>query len=231
MLLGETKSDRQALGMEADRVFGEINRPYLYPPNNFYISNRSQASIIFTSEAYPAKLAKLKNDKILNASVLQIGHTIADDMVVYAIMHRQEVFQPFKNHPRFHELLENMFIVLDFFSSRMDTYQVDGEWSVNKVLEVIIINSRSWRGERMKEEVGATPEPVPVGGDAHEVDIHSERLTLLRLIVAGQVPAGISALENYPQPQVHNQKVGEEKEFESLQQASIEHIVCQDMEV
>ncbi|KAH0854875.1 hypothetical protein HID58_031359 [Brassica napus] len=27
--------------------------------------------------------------------------------IVYAIMHRQEVFQPFKNHPRFHELVEN----------------------------------------------------------------------------------------------------------------------------
>lgn len=31
--------------------------------------------------------------------------------VVYAIMHRQEVFQPFKNHPRFNELLENIFNV------------------------------------------------------------------------------------------------------------------------
>lgn len=31
--------------------------------------------------------------------------------VVYAIMHRQEVFQPFKNHPRFTELLENIYNV------------------------------------------------------------------------------------------------------------------------
>lgn len=31
--------------------------------------------------------------------------------VVYAIMHRQEVFQPFRNHPRFNELLENIFTV------------------------------------------------------------------------------------------------------------------------
>ncbi|XP_031396635.1 dymeclin [Punica granatum] len=70
--------------------------------------------------------------------------------VVYAIMHRQEVFQPFKNHPRFNELLENIYTVLDFFNSRMDAQRVDGEWSVDKVLEVIIINCRSWRGEGMK---------------------------------------------------------------------------------
>ncbi|KAF5949795.1 hypothetical protein HYC85_011788 [Camellia sinensis] len=31
------------------------------------------------------------------------------EQVVYAIMHGQEVFQPFRNHPRFNELLENIF--------------------------------------------------------------------------------------------------------------------------
>uniref|UniRef100_A0A0D3DIS1 Uncharacterized protein n=1 Tax=Brassica oleracea var. oleracea TaxID=109376 RepID=A0A0D3DIS1_BRAOL len=70
--------------------------------------------------------------------------------IVYAIMHRQEVFQPFKNHPRFHELVENIYIVLDFFNSRMDSQRSDREWSVQKVLQFIIDNCRSWRGEGMK---------------------------------------------------------------------------------
>ncbi|ESQ36507.1 hypothetical protein EUTSA_v10006925mg [Eutrema salsugineum] len=70
--------------------------------------------------------------------------------VVYAIMHRQEVFQPFKNHPRFHELVENIYTVLDFFNSRMDSQRTDREWSVQKVLQFIINNCRSWRGEGMK---------------------------------------------------------------------------------
>ncbi|KAI4317895.1 hypothetical protein L6164_025724 [Bauhinia variegata] len=70
--------------------------------------------------------------------------------VVYAIMHRQEVFQPFRNHPRFNELLENIYTVLDFFNSRMDAQRVDGDWSVDEVLQVIIVNCRSWRGEGMK---------------------------------------------------------------------------------
>lgn len=69
--------------------------------------------------------------------------------VVYAVMHRQEVFQPFRNHPRFNELLENIFTVLDFFNSRMDA-QVDGQWSVEKVLRVITSNCKFWRGEGMK---------------------------------------------------------------------------------
>ncbi|XP_052188869.1 LOW QUALITY PROTEIN: uncharacterized protein LOC127799156 [Diospyros lotus] len=70
--------------------------------------------------------------------------------VVYAIMHRQEVFEPLKSHPRFNELLENIFTVLDFFNSRMDAQRMAGEWSVERVLQVIIINCRSWRGEGMK---------------------------------------------------------------------------------
>ncbi|ONM37476.1 dyggve-melchior-clausen syndrome protein [Zea mays] len=72
--------------------------------------------------------------------------------VVYAVLHRQEVFEPFKNHPRFNELLENIYTVLDFFNSRMDMQQLDGEWSVDKVLEVINKTCRSWRGEGMKKD-------------------------------------------------------------------------------
>ncbi|CAN7038872.1 unnamed protein product [Brassica oleracea var. botrytis] len=70
--------------------------------------------------------------------------------IVYAVMHRQEVFQPFKNHPRFHELVENIYTVLDFFNSRMDSQRSDREWSVQKVLEFIIDSCRFWRGEGMK---------------------------------------------------------------------------------
>ncbi|CAO2832053.1 unnamed protein product [Amaranthus hypochondriacus] len=70
--------------------------------------------------------------------------------VVYAVMHRQEVFQPFRNHPRFNELLENIFTVLDFFNSRMDAQELAGQWSVEKVLHVITNNCRLWRAEGMK---------------------------------------------------------------------------------
>ncbi|KAH0905552.1 hypothetical protein HID58_037379 [Brassica napus] len=70
--------------------------------------------------------------------------------IVYAVMHRQEVFQPFKNHQRFHELVENIYTVLDFFNNRMDSQRSDREWPVQKVLEFIIDSCRFWRGEGMK---------------------------------------------------------------------------------
>jgi len=40
--------------------------------------------------------------------------------------------------------------VLDFFNSRMDARRMDGGWSVNEVLEVVIVNCRSWRVDGMK---------------------------------------------------------------------------------
>ncbi|KAH7429697.1 hypothetical protein KP509_09G062000 [Ceratopteris richardii] len=70
--------------------------------------------------------------------------------VVYALLHQQELFQPFRNHPRFYELIENLYTVLDFFNARMDAHSNDAEWSVEKVLEIVIANTRSWRGEGMK---------------------------------------------------------------------------------
>ena len=60
--------------------------------------------------------------------------------VVYALLHRQEVFEPFKEHPRFRELLENIHAVLAYFNSRMD--DCGGEWSVERVLGVVTVRSR-----------------------------------------------------------------------------------------
>lgn len=70
--------------------------------------------------------------------------------VVYALLHRQELFQPFRDHLRFNELIENIFTVLSFFNMRLDAQNDEGEWSVENVLQVIIANTRSWRGEGMK---------------------------------------------------------------------------------
>ncbi|KAJ7522567.1 hypothetical protein O6H91_18G017800 [Diphasiastrum complanatum] len=70
--------------------------------------------------------------------------------VIYALLHRQELFQPFRDHPRFYELLENVYTVLDFFNVRMDDQQMDKEWSVERVLQLIVTTARSWRGDGMK---------------------------------------------------------------------------------
>lgn len=49
-----------------------------------------------------------------------------------------------------------LFQVLDFFNSRIDAQKLDGEWSVEKVLQLIIDYSRSWRGEGMKVPINTS---------------------------------------------------------------------------
>ncbi|KAI8024466.1 Dymeclin [Camellia lanceoleosa] len=137
-----------------------------------YASQRLVSLFDMLSRKY-TKLAKLKNDKMRTGNGESRGDSLPEEMstelhiytdflrivleilnailtyalphnpeVVYVIMHRQEVFQPFRNHPRFNELLENIFT--------LHGCPKNGEWSVEKVLKVIIINCRSWRGEGMK---------------------------------------------------------------------------------
>ncbi|KAH0646246.1 hypothetical protein KY284_034130 [Solanum tuberosum] len=119
------------------------------------------------------KLAEMKNDKMhvpngeskeenslqedmaaelhIYTDFLRIVLEILNAILTYSLPRNpEEVFQPFKSHPRFNELLDNIFMVLDFFNSRMDAQKMDGEWSVEKVLQVIIVNCRSWRVDGLK---------------------------------------------------------------------------------
>mmetsp|Transcript_6392 Transcript_6392/g.22497 ORF Transcript_6392/g.22497 Transcript_6392/m.22497 type:complete len:708 (-) Transcript_6392:16-2139(-) len=70
--------------------------------------------------------------------------------VVYALLHRQELFTPFQSHPRFSELLDNIQAVLDYFNRAMDNAKVDGTWSVAKVMDVVETSARGWHGEGIK---------------------------------------------------------------------------------
>ncbi|KAI5064179.1 hypothetical protein GOP47_0020849 [Adiantum capillus-veneris] len=70
--------------------------------------------------------------------------------VVYALLHRQELFKPFQDHPLFTDLVENIISVLSHFNTHLDAQKDKGEWSVETVLQAIVAITRSWRGEGIK---------------------------------------------------------------------------------
>jgi Dyggve-Melchior-Clausen syndrome protein len=41
---------------------------------------------------------------------------------VYALLHRQEVFAPFRSQHRFADLMENIFLVLDHFNAKVSRF-------------------------------------------------------------------------------------------------------------
>eukprot|EP00884_Botryococcus_braunii_P022736 jgi/Botrbrau1/9146/Bobra.160_3s0019.1 len=73
--------------------------------------------------------------------------------LVYALLHRQEVFAPFRLLPRFSELVNNIELVLNFFNQRVDAARESrgGNWSVERVLDCIKANVTHWRPQQLKQ--------------------------------------------------------------------------------
>ena len=68
--------------------------------------------------------------------------------VVYALLHRQELFEPFAQHPRFADLVLNVTNVLTYFNRAMDEAGVDAaQWTTERVTEVITAAAAKFRAE------------------------------------------------------------------------------------
>lgn len=68
--------------------------------------------------------------------------------VVYALLHRQELFDSFAQHPRFAELVLNIKNVLAYFNRAMDAAGVDAaQWTTERVTAVITAAAAKFRAE------------------------------------------------------------------------------------
>ncbi|KAM4707193.1 dymeclin [Discoglossus pictus] len=55
--------------------------------------------------------------------------------LVYALLYKRELFEQFRSHPSFQDIMQNIDMVISFFSSRLE--QAGADLSVERVLEVI----------------------------------------------------------------------------------------------
>lgn len=93
----------------------------------------------------------------LMRTVLEIINTIIttglrqNPEMVYALLHQQDVFEPFRMHARFADILDNIQIVIDSFNQKVDSAQHREGWSgsVTDVLGVIKENLGSWQADRL----------------------------------------------------------------------------------
>ncbi|EIE20753.1 hypothetical protein COCSUDRAFT_48393 [Coccomyxa subellipsoidea C-169] len=72
--------------------------------------------------------------------------------LVYALLHRQEVFMPFKEDTVFAELVENVVVAIKYFNDKVESARQAGgwDWSVEKVLEVVKGSMRGWRADKLR---------------------------------------------------------------------------------
>lgn len=55
--------------------------------------------------------------EVINAALS--ASLVANPELVYALLHRHEVFAPLRSHPRCAELLDNLYLVIDSFNSKV----------------------------------------------------------------------------------------------------------------
>jgi hypothetical protein len=71
--------------------------------------------------------------------------------LVYALLHRAEVFAPFAADPRYAELMANVGVVTEFFGRRVDeALGGDVARSPERVLAAIARGARGWRRDRLR---------------------------------------------------------------------------------
>ena len=56
--------------------------------------------------------------EVINAALS--ANLAANPELVYALLHRHQVFAPLRSHPRCAELLDNLYLVIDSFSSQVE---------------------------------------------------------------------------------------------------------------
>uniref|UniRef100_A0A0K8TNJ3 Dymeclin n=1 Tax=Tabanus bromius TaxID=304241 RepID=A0A0K8TNJ3_TABBR len=72
--------------------------------------------------------------------------------LVYTLLYKRQVFEGFRSHHAFQDIIQNIDMVVGFFSSRLQRVQDQrGELSVNEVLEVISKGASQWSSDRLRK--------------------------------------------------------------------------------
>jgi len=72
--------------------------------------------------------------------------------LVYTLLYKRQVFENFRSHHAFQDIIQNIDMVVGFFSSRLQRVQEQrGELGVNEVLEVISKGASQWSSDRLRK--------------------------------------------------------------------------------
>ncbi|XP_054738525.1 dymeclin [Anastrepha obliqua] len=72
--------------------------------------------------------------------------------LVYTLLYKRSVFESFRSHHAFQDIIQNIDMVVGFFSSRLQRVQDQrGELSVNEVFEVISKGASQWSSDRLRK--------------------------------------------------------------------------------
>ncbi|KAG5682839.1 hypothetical protein PVAND_012161 [Polypedilum vanderplanki] len=112
-------------------------------------------SVIDVSEDVMQDLSVL--EEVLRMVLEIINSCLAHQLVycpnlVYTLLYKRSVFEVFRSNPAFQDIIQNIEMVIGFFTSRLQRVQDQrGELGVPEVYEVISKGSSQWSSDRLKK--------------------------------------------------------------------------------
>ncbi|XP_026464132.1 LOW QUALITY PROTEIN: dymeclin-like [Ctenocephalides felis] len=71
--------------------------------------------------------------------------------LVYALLYNKHIFEPFRTNAAFQDIIQNIDMVIGFFSSRLQRVQEQSELGVHEVLVTINKGSTQWSKDRLRK--------------------------------------------------------------------------------
>ena len=71
--------------------------------------------------------------------------------LVYALLYKKDIFDPFRNHQNFNDVIQNLDSVINYFSDKLKQVQTD--LSVNEVLSTITQGTLVWPSHKLKVSI------------------------------------------------------------------------------
>lgn len=69
--------------------------------------------------------------------------------LVYTLLYKRQIFEPFKSHSVFQDIVQNIEIIIEYFSDQLKTKSQHYEVDVHQVLSVIQQGAKHWPKEKL----------------------------------------------------------------------------------
>lgn len=119
------------------------------------VNNAVSVNVTTTPEDMLQDLAVL--EEVLRMVLEILNSCLSNQLVycpnlVYTLLYKRNVFECFRSHHAFQDIIQNIDMVVGFFSSRLQRVQEQrGELGVNEVFEVISKGASQWSSDRLRK--------------------------------------------------------------------------------
>ena len=125
-------------------------------------AKQAAASSSASAQAVQAQMSEIASDAVIYADFLRIVLEIINSTLthclqhnphlIYTLLHKRDLFVPFRTNPRFQDLIVNIETVIAYFAGRLDTAAAEhGALSSDVVLDTIRGAAKQWSSNRLKQ--------------------------------------------------------------------------------